>query len=165
MKYKVAVKIEGSYQFVSTINLVEEFIEFSPIAGEAHYFNCSRDRILDILFMNDVEMGDFRISAYCKYEDPRWIAANSSVNARGVRRWNSNGNIIPRDCLEKAGLPVSEHFEEEQREETAKVMREYKAAQARRTPEQIAEERAEARAALGPGQEMINVFTGERYIT
>ena len=44
-------------------------------------------------------------------------------------------------------------------------MREYRTAQAQRTPEQIAEERFEARAAHGPGVEMVNIITGERYTT
>jgi hypothetical protein len=34
-----------------------------------------------------------------------------------------------------------------------------------RTPEQIAEEQAAARAAHGPGVELVNIFTGERFIT
>ena len=42
---------------------------------------------------------------------------------------------------------------------------EYRVAQQNRTPEQIAEQRAEARAAMGPGVEMVNIFTGEKYTT
>ena len=38
-------------------------------------------------------------------------------------------------------------------------------AQQNRTPEQIAEQRAEARAAMGPGVKMVNILTGEKYIT
>lgn len=48
---------------------------------------------------------------------------------------------------------------------TACTLASYRAAQARRTPEQIAEQRYEARAAFGPGQEIVNVLTGERYTT
>ena len=44
-------------------------------------------------------------------------------------------------------------------------MREYRTAQAQRTPEQRAEERWEARAAMGPGVEMVNIITGERFTT
>ena len=44
-------------------------------------------------------------------------------------------------------------------------LREYRAAQLQRTPEQIAEERFEARAAMGPGVDMVNIITGERYTT
>lgn len=43
------------------------------------------------------------------------------------------------------------------------VVRAYTKAQQNRTPEQIAEQRAEARAAFGPGETIMNVITGERY--
>ena len=46
-----------------------------------------------------------------------------------------------------------------------RTLAEYRQAQSRRTPEQIAEERAEARAAHGPGVKLVNVFTGESYTT
>jgi len=48
---------------------------------------------------------------------------------------------------------------------TQRTLREYAEAQRNRTAEEIAEERAEARAAMGPGVEMVNMFTGERYTT
>ena len=48
---------------------------------------------------------------------------------------------------------------------TQQFLAEYRLAMANRTAEQIAEERAEARAAMGPGVEMVNVVTGERYTT
>ena len=47
----------------------------------------------------------------------------------------------------------------------AQSLKEYCEAQKRRTSEQIAEERFEARAAMGPGVEMVNIITGERYTT
>lgn len=46
-----------------------------------------------------------------------------------------------------------------------RTLAEYAEAQQNRTPEQIAEQRAEARAAMGPGVEMVNIFTGEKYTT
>ena len=48
---------------------------------------------------------------------------------------------------------------------TQRTLAEYAVAQQNRTAEQIAEERAEARAAMGPGVDMVNMFTGERYTT
>ena len=48
---------------------------------------------------------------------------------------------------------------------TEKSIREYIEAQRNRTQEQIQEERFEARAAMGPGVEMVNIITGERYTT
>ena len=44
-------------------------------------------------------------------------------------------------------------------------LKEYCEAQRNRTPEQIAEERFEARAAMGEGVEMVNIITGERWTT
>ena len=46
-----------------------------------------------------------------------------------------------------------------------RTLADYAEAQQNRTPEQIAEQRAEARAAMGPGVEMVNILTGQKYIT
>ena len=46
-----------------------------------------------------------------------------------------------------------------------RTLAEYAEAQQNRTPEQIAEQRAEARAAMGPGVEMVNLLPGETYTT
>ena len=46
-----------------------------------------------------------------------------------------------------------------------RTLAEYAEAQQNRTPEQIAEQRAEARAAMGPGVEMVNILSGETYTT
>ena len=48
---------------------------------------------------------------------------------------------------------------------TTAFLKEYTIAQKNRSAEQIREERWEARAAMGPGVEMVNVITGERYTT
>ena len=48
---------------------------------------------------------------------------------------------------------------------TQRTLAEYAEAQQNRTAEQIAEQRAEARAAMGPGVEMVNILTGETYTT
>ena len=54
----------------------------------------------------------------------------------------------------------------DQRDEwVERSLAEYRAAQSQRSLEQIAEERFEARAAMGPGVEMVNIITGERYTT
>jgi hypothetical protein len=45
---------------------------------------------------------------------------------------------------------------------TEKVLAEYRKAQAKRTPEQLAEEAFELRAAFGEGVEVVNVVTGKR---
>ena len=48
---------------------------------------------------------------------------------------------------------------------TERTLAEYAVAQKNRTAEEIAEERFEARAAMGPGVKMVNIFTGEQYTT
>ena len=70
--------------------------------------------------------------------------------------------------LLEAGLITQQHVDatEAAREVSNKLAIEaYIKAQANRTPEQIAEERFEARAAVGPGEKIVNVFTGERFCT
>ena len=66
---------------------------------------------------------------------------------RGKRRrresWHHGGHLH-RDC--------NRHFSHDHRT-------------GQRTPEQIAEEQAAARAAHGTGVEFVDIFAGERYIT
>jgi len=50
-------------------------------------------------------------------------------------------------------------------EKDRKIIEAYKAAQALRTPEQLAEEKFEMRAAFGPGVKVINVITGKETTT
>ena len=50
-------------------------------------------------------------------------------------------------------------------EYTHAFLEEYTTAQKNRTAEQIREERFEARAAMGAGQKMVNIITGESYTT
>lgn len=47
----------------------------------------------------------------------------------------------------------------------SRVIGEYKEAQKNRSAEAIAEERAEALAAFGPGETVVNIFTGESFVT
>lgn len=89
----------------------------------------------------------------------------------GVVRWNSNNSVPFEDMLtdfaEAGFIPfVTVGTSLEAREVDNKAFfAEYRKAQANRTEEQIAEQRFEARAAMGPGVEMVNIFTGERYTT
>ena len=48
---------------------------------------------------------------------------------------------------------------------TTAFLAEYRTAQLNRSAEQIREERFEALAAMGPGVEMVNIVTGEKYTT
>lgn len=89
----------------------------------------------------------------------------------GVIRWNSNGRCLPKECCDElfeAGLIdsiICDETHHAREKETREFIEEYRAAQANRTAEQREEERLEARAAMGPGVEMVNIFTGEVFIT
>jgi hypothetical protein len=100
-----------------------------------------------------------------KYQDPIWIIENTYEDAEGAIRWKSNDNVLFDDTLEEAGLTVPASQKAVRDREAAKAIRAYIEAQANRSDDEIAEQRAEARAAMGPGVEMVNVFTGERYTT
>jgi hypothetical protein len=87
----------------------------------------------------------------------------------GIMTWNSNGNV-PFDDMLEAAICIGEDIDmaacrKAREEKQDAFLLKYFEAQANRSDEQIAEERFEARAAMGPGVEMVNVITGERYTT
>ena len=100
------------------------------------------------------------------------IATEAYTDAEGVVRWKSNDSVPPADILENAGLPeatvalstrvrvnetaafLAEYIKHEEEFWTAP---EYE--DARR------EREAEMRAAFGPGEEVVNVFTGRKIRT
>ena len=89
----------------------------------------------------------------------------------GAVRWSSNGRCLPADCvrdLVDAGLitaATAERTTDAREIELLEFIQDYRRAQANRSAEQIAEERAMARGAMGPGVRMVNVITGERFTT
>jgi len=87
----------------------------------------------------------------------------------GVIRWNSNDQVPPADCVALAahiGLSVDVAKSNAARSaDLYAFLVSYRTAQAQRTPEQIAEERAMARAAHGPGVWVVNIFTDESFRT
>jgi hypothetical protein len=89
----------------------------------------------------------------------------------GAVRWSSNGRCLPADCvrdLVDANLitvATAERTTDMREIELIEFFQEYRTAQANRSAEQIAEERAMARGAMGPGVPMVNFITGERYTT
>lgn len=87
----------------------------------------------------------------------------------GVIRWRSNNSVPPADCVALAlhiGQPVDVAACDRARDtETRAFILAYRKRQAERTPEQVAEQRAEARVAMGPGCDMVNLFTGETFKT
>ena len=102
-----------------------------------------------------------------KLEMRKSFQENHYVDEAGVIRWKTN-HIVPFD-----DKLVANDISLEQRllckavrdaEDTASIEH-YQRAQARRSQSQINEQRAEARAAYGPGQEIVNILTGERFLT
>lgn len=90
-----------------------------------------------------------------------------NVDANGVYRWKSSDNVVPGDILENAGfttdaLAVNKVARDEQ---ITRSLAAYAEAQRNRSPEQIAEEQFEARAAFGSGVELVNAITGEKWTT
>ena len=68
-----------------------------------------------------------------------------------------DAGLVSDDCVAVTRDQRDEYVEQS--------LREYRIAQANRTPEQIAEERFEALAAHGPGETIVNIITGERFTT
>ena len=89
----------------------------------------------------------------------------------GAVRWSSNGRCLPADCvrdLVDANLitvATAERTTDMREIELIEFFQEYRQAQRNRSAEQIAEERFEARAAMGPGVRMVNIITGETFLT
>lgn len=98
-------------------------------------------------------------------ESLRNALTKETYEQNGALYWTTNGAPVPMHTFKDACAepPVAQQAAVD--ENTARVIREYRAACDERTPAQIAEQRASARAAFGPGVELVDVFTGERYRT
>ena len=93
------------------------------------------------------------------------IAEDTYVGATGALFWVSSDHPVPLHCFRDAGTFPPPAQAEVEAGYAAQALINYKRAQANRSPEQLAEEAYEDRAAHGPGVELVNVFTGERTIT
>ena len=89
----------------------------------------------------------------------------------GAVRWNSNGQCLPKDCVQDLldanliSAATAERTNDMREIELIEFFQNYRQAQANRTAEQIQEERAMARGAMGSGVKMVNVITGETFYT
>jgi hypothetical protein len=123
--------------------------------------------------LNDAEKAQFRRKFRGgwehgdKYKDPAEHLARMTKDSDGVYRWNTNNSVPPKDIMDLMGLDAEEtNLHDVARDlDTDKFLAEYREAQSNRTPEQIAEEVAEARAALGPGVKLVNIVTGTKWTT
>jgi hypothetical protein len=79
-------------------------------------------------------------------------------------RWCSNGQVVPLDACREYGIPCDGKAQAAAREaETDAFLAQYRAQRAGRQPSD--EERAEARAAHGPGVRIVDIITGEGFTT
>lgn len=79
--------------------------------------------------------------------------------------YNELDRVVMEDVCRSRGWEWSPEQQEAYIGYVDRVLSEYRANQARRTPEEIEQQRLEARAAHGPGVELVNIITGERYTT
>ena len=95
------------------------------------------------------------------------FAEGAYQDAHGVWRWKSNDRVPFDDMLELNNISpeVRAKCKAARDADNNVFFEQYRKAQAQRSPEQIAEERAQARAAFGPGHSLVNIISGERYTT
>ena len=101
------------------------------------------------------------------YENPAWLKTQMSVDEHGIHRWRDCGQVPSKEILKRLNLSAldTERHNATRDADLDAFAAEYQRSQALRTPEEIAEQRAEARAAHGPGVELVNIFSGERLRT
>lgn len=97
-----------------------------------------------------------------------WVESEVGFDAEdGVYRWTSNGNIPPADCYNSHSIDQLPNFDLKKQlavheRELAAFFEEYRRHQ---PAEPSAEELYEARAAHGPGVELVDVISGRRFTT
>lgn len=92
----------------------------------------------------------------------KFFEAEAYTDDGKVWRWCSNDHVCPLDCLDEYGIPADKAAQQAARDaELVAFAEQYR--QNYKGPS--AEERAEARAAHGPGVELVNVLTGRRWTT
>jgi hypothetical protein len=79
--------------------------------------------------------------------------------------YNCLGRVVSPELCREYGWDIPAGQEAAYQAYLDRVFADYTAARAHRTPEQIAEEAYEMRAAFGPGVKVANVITGEECVT
>lgn len=113
---------------------------------------------------------DPRTNTFTGYTEAELRAEYADTTTdEGIPRWTSNHAVPHEDVLtdwQELGLippiTVAAALAARRLDLDAFAQR-YREQMAARTPQQIAEQRAEARGAFGPGVALVNVLTGERY--
>jgi hypothetical protein len=101
------------------------------------------------------------------YTNPACLKTLMKIDTHGIYRWKIGKQVPGSVFLERLGLTPEEMTAHAAASDAdaAEFAAEYQRRQSERTPEEVADQRAEACAAHGPGMELVNVFTGEHYIT
>jgi hypothetical protein len=111
------------------------------------------DRVLYIVTITESK----RANAYGAY--------SNAEEAHTVLRWQSNDRPVPMDIMEASEWShIDSHRRTHNAEQAASIV-EYIESRKHISDEQRAEEAFERRAAFGPGEDVVNIFTGERYTT
>jgi hypothetical protein len=89
---------------------------------------------------------------------------NTTVDSEGVVRWKSNNSVPPKEVLEfwkhqnkEFNYKKSNEVEEK---ETEKFIQEYRESRKNYVPSE--EEMFEMRAAFGPGEQVVDIITGQK---
>lgn len=106
-------------------------------------------------------------------EKPRLRAefADTYIDHVGAVRWLSSLNAVPGDIMlfwQSEGLVSGNTVDittTSREEDNARAVEAYIVARNNMTDEQKAEEAYEIKAAYGPGEKVVNIFTGERWET
>jgi hypothetical protein len=104
---------------------------------------------------------------FSKPSGTNWMPAFESeayTDDGKVWRWASNDAVVPPDSAREYQIPVDPAAQQAARDaEVAAVVERYKKARENHVPS--AEEQFEVRAAFGPGADVVDVFTGQRFRT
>lgn len=92
---------------------------------------------------------------------------DANIDENGAVSWKSNGSYIMDDMaelMEKAGCEFSrEETTKARDEQNSKSIEEYRRRMKNHKPD--SEEMYEMRSTFGPGEEVVDIFTGQRYKT
>ena len=92
-------------------------------------------------------------------------AYSNAEEAHTVLRWQSNDRPVPMDIMEASEWSHIDSHRLTHNAEQAASIAEYIESRKHISDDQRAEEAFERRAAFGPGEDVVDVFTGERYTT
>jgi hypothetical protein len=99
-----------------------------------------------------------------RYENAAWLKIQIGIDDHGIFRSLDSNQVPSAPILERLGLSSREidcHAAARDADLDA-IAAEYVHQRGLRTPEEIADERAEARAVHGLDVELVNIYTGER---